>query len=536
MTAEAKHPDDATQDSGTRDYVGTDKNPTARVILPKSGSTSPQRVSGGRILRLLLSVLGLTGLLAAGYAWILSSPTGASPDDDYHLTSIWCPRPIEQHCEVTGKTAEGELLVEVPQTVAGSSAVYAYKRDVPASGLTNLSDDTFVPTTRVDTGNYPGYYYQFMHLFVQRDVDRAVLVMRWFNFSLAVTLYGAAALLMTAAGRRLITYTLLATSVPVSLYFTTTTNPTSWAITGIVSLWLGLQGFFTTHGWRRMALAGVALVGAVVASAARMDSTIYCAIVAVAMSVLHLPKLIAEKRLVWLPATTAMTGAITFLTIPNVGTFMSATEPGTTETRSALQVLWSNVVHLPRVLSTFFSCDLGWFDVPTPTLTSVMSLLVTLTIVGFGFARSRADWHKTAALLILAGAIYALPIAMMQQRLQYLDEWGVQVRYVAPLIIVLAGVALSGSDRADPVRMPNRLSIPTLIALAVAHAAMLHTLIERYASGMLTPGLDLNADVQWWRAASPEPMAMWAIGSVGFALACAAGAFAHHLAQHGATS
>ena len=31
----------------------------------------------------------------AGLAWAISSPIGSSPDEDYHLASIWCPPPVE---------------------------------------------------------------------------------------------------------------------------------------------------------------------------------------------------------------------------------------------------------------------------------------------------------------------------------------------------------------------------------------------------------------------------------------------------------
>src|SRR4051794_13144876 len=44
-------------------------------------------------------LIPLLALVALG-AWALSSPVGASPDEDYHLTSIWCGQGIEAgQCE-----------------------------------------------------------------------------------------------------------------------------------------------------------------------------------------------------------------------------------------------------------------------------------------------------------------------------------------------------------------------------------------------------------------------------------------------------
>ena len=42
-----------------------------------------------RPLVLLAPALALIALLA----WVFASPIGASPDDDYHLTSAWCAGP-----------------------------------------------------------------------------------------------------------------------------------------------------------------------------------------------------------------------------------------------------------------------------------------------------------------------------------------------------------------------------------------------------------------------------------------------------------
>jgi len=37
-----------------------------------------------------LKVAGLVCVLVALGAWSVASPVGASPDEDYHLVSIWC--------------------------------------------------------------------------------------------------------------------------------------------------------------------------------------------------------------------------------------------------------------------------------------------------------------------------------------------------------------------------------------------------------------------------------------------------------------
>ena len=468
------------------------------------------------IRRVLLIVIGLAGVLATGYAWIVASPTGAYPDDDYHQTSIWCPRPLEDHCTIWGLDDVGYPIVMVPQTVDASSILFAFNKDASAAGLAALSDDVLQGTDRVDDGDYPEYFYDAMHLFVGPDVDRSILMMRWVNFSIAVILFGAGLLLLGSPQRRLLLYTLMCSSLPVTIYFTASVNPSSWAFTGVVALWIGLEGFFTSHGFRRAGLAIVATLGAVMAACARTDSAVYCGIAAVAMTIFHFRRVWAKKPLVILPLVTALIGIGSYLqtTLAPSPVTVSASEA---PLPNPFRLFVSNVYHLPRFLLHFWDTDLGWFDVPSPKITGVLLLAVTILVVGYCFIRSRCDWHKAAGLVIVGAAVYGLPVVLMQTQHSYLAVWGFQARYVAPLMIVFFGMAMAGSPRTDPPRLPWWVSVPSLTALVVAHAILLHTLIRRYITGMDVTGFNLDAAVEWWRTGGPSPMWTWVIGSVGLA-------------------
>lgn len=50
-----------------------------------------------------LLILGIGLLAIAGLgAWAFASPAGSSPDDDYHLASIWCAQgERDSICELT---------------------------------------------------------------------------------------------------------------------------------------------------------------------------------------------------------------------------------------------------------------------------------------------------------------------------------------------------------------------------------------------------------------------------------------------------
>ena len=68
---------------------------TRRDLAPGRIVTLREKLA--KILRPLS--LFLLGVVAFG-SWALSSAVGSAPDDDYHLTSIWCSSFAGDVCEV----------------------------------------------------------------------------------------------------------------------------------------------------------------------------------------------------------------------------------------------------------------------------------------------------------------------------------------------------------------------------------------------------------------------------------------------------
>src|SRR5690606_21757769 len=97
---------------------------------------------------------------------------------------------------------------------------------------------------------------------------------------------------------------------------------------------------------------------------------------------------------------------------------------------------------------------------------------------------------------------------------------GVQPRYIYPLLVMLAGVAVYGFMRAD-LRL-NRLQLGLVAALLiVANSIALRTNLRRYLTGTDGDGLNLDAGVEWWWSIAVSPMGVWVIGSLSFAVAVA---------------
>ena len=77
-----------------------------------------ERVVSARVGPWTVTVLLLCALLAGG-AWALASPLGASPDDDFHQASIWCPSPLNTSgCQLVVDSDGAIKGAYVPQPVA----------------------------------------------------------------------------------------------------------------------------------------------------------------------------------------------------------------------------------------------------------------------------------------------------------------------------------------------------------------------------------------------------------------------------------
>ena len=92
-------------------------------------------------VRAVAAVLAPLAILLALLSWGLSSPPGSSPDDDYHLASIWCAAgEVDGRCEAA--TDPDERFV--PPGVR--HAIYN----------TGLSDLTFIVVTAPPEDAEPG--------------------------------------------------------------------------------------------------------------------------------------------------------------------------------------------------------------------------------------------------------------------------------------------------------------------------------------------------------------------------------------------
>jgi hypothetical protein len=482
-------------------------------------------------------VLGLALLAAvmSAFGWVIGSPNGSSPDDNYHLASIWCPTPLGEHCEVIGTDANGNIGVLAPESLV-SAACNAYHPELSAACQLGLSDTKLIPYHHIDNGEYPGGYYDFLHLFAGDTADATVLATRWVNVCIAIIVWGVLFWLLPFGARRLMGYCLAASAIPLSVFLIPSNNPSGWAIVGVSSCWLAWHGAANvSEPWRQRALAGVGLLGAVLAATARSDAGAYIVLVTGIAGFLHWPELAAHRvsdsdkisaskiggrrSFNWLllgaMGVAILIGLIAYLS----GSQTSALASGlyNSDGRNPLGVLGWNLLNWPAWWVTLWSAPLGWLDTATPSF-----VWMPATFIAFGllFAGLRyTAWRKNLAAAALLAAMIVLPLAVMQAGLTYWADGGVQVRYILPLLPVLFAVLLMRPDRQGMLQMSLTQDVLIWAGLGVAHALTLYNLIRRHTVGLAAGApLNINAAPQWWRPDAPSPLLTWGISSLGFVL------------------
>lgn len=468
----------------------------------------------------LAAALLFVTLVATGLGWAVSSPLESSPDDDYHLASIWCPRPVEESCETA--VVEGKPSVLVPRAIDDQQMwCYVFKPSAPATCAMNIPDDDMAWSPRWDDGSYPKGYYRFHHLLIGSDVQTSVLIMRGTNVLIAAALISLVALAAPERYRRAIIGTIVASWFPMGLYLVASNNPSSWAISGLFIYATALLSSFQSAGWRRILLLVVAALGAAMCLCARYDVSLYLAVVGAAL-VVTVPSWRGRvPEALMIVAISALGARAALSTAASSGiTDITSNPPAPTTPRHRFLM---GLETAPRYLGGFWGYDWnpGWGDIPllirSPYVLSIMVAGAFILV-----ALRHGTWRKWVAILLLVGTMACLPAYFHSSGI-FPELKSYQARYVLPLLAptVFLGLALDSREESWFTR-PQAvwLSVFTWFSLVISH----HTMLLRYVHGATDDWpFNLDAVISWWWNAGPSPMTVLGLTSlvtaVGLALA-----------------
>ncbi len=463
-----------------------------------------------RILSTILSIVGMIGVLCGFIAWAISSPTAASPDDDYHLGSIWCPRPIDES-GCTYDVKNGTIAsVEVPEAISESKVCIAFNPEKDASCTLATSDSELAPTSRFDNGGYPWGYYQFHHLLVGEDVYHSVVMMRLFNVIIGLGGLFLVGVLAAPHIRHALLIAAFTAWVPMGVYFVASNNPTSWALSGCLIYGASLVASTEATRWRRWALLGTLTLGAALSMTSRTDSAFYLFVITLAMW--FFIKITRDRLPIFL-LSLAMSALGLFI-LSSTGQTANLTADGgwpSYPNLSTLRIFALNIQSLPEHIASWWGLTWGpgWFDVP---LLGWSTLAMVCVAGGVMFVAARKlHVRKILAMTVMTGALLGIPAVSLTLR-QVQPVFYYQGRYMLPLVAVALLIWLTRRDQRIFFHSPGQLILLVSI-VTLANSMALRQIIRRYSLGLADSTMIGFGSPKWWPWAM-SPTTVWALGSL----------------------
>ncbi|HEV7948748.1 MAG TPA: DUF2142 domain-containing protein [Glaciihabitans sp.] len=459
------------------------------------------------ILVPVLAVIALT-------AWGFASPVGASPDDDFHLASIWCA--VGEKVDACEEVDDPASRI-VPRDLLVDSVCYAMKST--ESAVCQGSDyggnpDDVVGTQRGNfEGLYPPVFYTVTSVFVGSNVEISVLAIRILNALIFVGMMTALWFLLPSRLKPTLVWATVITAVPFGMFLIPSVNPSSWAILSAGTLWISLLGFFESSGKRKIALGAMAVLATVIGAGARADAAVY-SVIAVGVVVILAAE--ATKRFFLSLILPVVLGLIA------VGFYLSAGQSQATSTglgaygqgpMDLTQLFIDNILNVPSLwVGAFGGWSLGWMDTGMPDVVWVsgFAIFCGLLFAGLG-VRYRRKGLMAAALV---AAMFVIPTVLLVQSKAIVGE-AVQPRYILPLLIILAGVCLLQGPTSRLTLTRTQL-IAIVGALSFAQSLALHVNLRRYITGVDVNGWNLDAGIEWWWNVPFSPMTVWIVGTLTF--------------------
>ncbi|MCL2090416.1 MAG: DUF2142 domain-containing protein [Micrococcales bacterium] len=469
------------------------------------------------------------GVLTGLVAWAVSSPFGTTPDDDYHMVSIYCPDPGSSQCPVVGHSATGRAMVEAPQDIL---ARLCYLERTDASGECvgwAGPDGPRIATDRVNLGEYPGAYYAIMHIFSSDDVNQMELTIRLVNCALAAAIVFALLVLLEPVGRRVFVWTVAATAVPMVPYLVSSVAPDSWSFMGVTATLAALVGLFRAEErWRRAGLAVTALLGAGMCAAARADAGALAVLVTVVVCLVHRRQLVGRQQLAarWGTALTVLGMLGLGLSGFVAGSQSSAVSEGFAgygddAQTGPVRLFFENAVYLPDWMT--YMWWRGILDMGTFSILGDLLFVGAVVMVWCGLFRGGMTWEKAVGVALTGGALLGAPLALLQAGNSPLGAAsGMQPRYLVPFLIAAVGVTLVPVAGRTGCYLSTRAAVSYWAMLVLVQSATLNIWIRRWVTGLDVKGINLDQNVEWWRDIPLSPNAVWILGSLGLAVAAGA--------------
>jgi len=475
----------------------------------------------GRFPRIFLGGLVLLCTVAVFGSWALSSPPGSGPDDEYHLSSIWCSQGYRiQYCEKSESSYEAKIPLQLhrnggPRTLfcyAGDSRISARCiRELDPTAVTKLES-----SKRFKQSEIGSRFYEANGYLVSANTNASILWMRFLQIAISLALAG---FIVASSGERkwAILLALFIGIVPVGLFIIPSTNPSSWAITGVFTAGACAMNFFKSTERRHRLIAAVGFITAILLTRnIRQDVNfmmIFCISLGVTAGVLGR----ATKESIKINRAKLM--RIGLVLIP--GLLYIHLKVQSLAPKTILDQLFggkfsSLVSDSPLLFLGFLggSIQLGSADFAPPSL--------VLILMGVGLAVFIGAVLRYVSPAVKVTASVGTSLIFMLAYFYVDGAIGAVSRYLMAiylLVLVMLASSAALDFRSTKLQISKSFRVTIFITISLSQSLSLHQSIRRYVTGTNFSGWNLNKGAEWWWTNGPSPLSVWIIGSVSFATA-----------------
>ena len=474
-----------------------------------------------KLKSIVLGFLLLLGTIITFGSWALASPPGSGPDDEYHLSSIWCSRGYRiQFCEKSTSIYEVKIPLQLhrnggPRTIfcyAGDSKISASCiRGLDAEALTKLESSKRFNTSRIASN-----FYKSNGFLVSPNVNRSILTMRFLQIFVFFALIGFA---IYSSGERkwAVLLALFVGMVPVGLFIIPSTSPSSWAIVGVVSAGICVMNSLIASRKSHQVIAVIGfLVAILLTRNVRADVNI---MLVICITLGLVSGFVVRETDHSLKFDRAKLLKLVLLATPGL-IYIHLKVFSLYPWRISKFILGGSFYSLsndsPQAFLGFLggTIQLGSADfAPTP---------VVLILMSVGFATFIVITARFVPLKVKISSGFGLSLLFFLPYWFSLGAIGLASRYVMAIYLVsLVTFSASAvtSRRLANFKFSKSALVTIFLTISLGQSLSLHQSIRRYITGTNISGWNLNEGAQWWWTHGPSPLSIWILGSVAFSVA-----------------
>lgn len=437
-----------------------------------------------------------TWLFASLSLVALMSPPGATHDEWYHATSIWCVQGVRlPYCEEVGNDDEGQFTARTNLDPVNCQR----PEQEPLLCPPNQESET---RFRVNSDQYPSGFYRAMSIALVPNIEVSFVLIRLLStFIICCGVLGAV-WMVPQKHRAVIFLTILTTFSGTGFYLFSSLNPSSWTSIGAGIGWIPVHAAITSNSELRLKRAGMASVGGtliLMGCVSRWDGIPF-ALFAVVLAVFHATWTLAPTRRKGILMVTIGACCVCVVSVSVFAKLFMNLDLRILFRYSSDQP--NNFVFLTeRLLEGLPNALKALGTVPTmdrillPSIVFVCSLALLAVVVSASLNREdRLQSFVSLVIVAVIGLVIAAQVALVDDR----DTGDMEPRYVYPLLIILVSWWYLSASSESLMKIGKRSREASLVVCGVfglTSFSITERFVDRQSFGLryLPEGPD-----QWW--------------------------------------